>query len=183
MQTARHHTNAKLTKECAVRGCVSVWFSIGGPRNYYGRCRNFDIKSEKNRRVGRSSGSDQTAFLEFSRNSEWFSQESQCKNSSGFAISPCFWPKIAVLNNFIKKKEKNFLQNRKCSKMFAETICTQPLRVGNCDRSVRRYWYNAQTRECQSFDYTGCQGNDNNFANLMDCQTFCRNAARRLLSV
>uniref|UniRef100_A0A158R459 BPTI/Kunitz inhibitor domain-containing protein n=1 Tax=Syphacia muris TaxID=451379 RepID=A0A158R459_9BILA len=62
-----------------------------------------------------------------------------------------------------------------CPRM--QTICTQPLRVGNCDRSVRRYWYNAQTRECQAFDYTGCQGNDNNFDTLMDCQTFCRNAA------
>ncbi|KAK6009291.1 Kunitz/Bovine pancreatic trypsin inhibitor domain protein, partial [Ostertagia ostertagi] len=29
-----------------------------------------------------------------------------------------------------------------------------PLRVGNCDRSVRRYWYSAATRECQSFEYT-----------------------------
>ncbi|CAJ0580667.1 unnamed protein product, partial [Mesorhabditis spiculigera] len=62
-----------------------------------------------------------------------------------------------------------------CPRM--QTICTQPLRVGNCDRSVRRYWYSAATRECQSFEYTGCQGNDNNFETLVDCQTFCRNAA------
>uniref|UniRef100_A0AC34GWY3 BPTI/Kunitz inhibitor domain-containing protein n=1 Tax=Panagrolaimus sp. ES5 TaxID=591445 RepID=A0AC34GWY3_9BILA len=62
-----------------------------------------------------------------------------------------------------------------CPRM--QTICTQPLRIGNCDRSVRRYWYSATTRECQSFEYTGCQGNDNNFETLIDCQTFCRNAA------
>lgn len=62
-----------------------------------------------------------------------------------------------------------------CPRM--QTICTQPLRVGNCDRSVRRYWYSASTRECQSFEFTGCQGNDNNFETLVDCQTFCRNAA------
>ncbi|CAB3401564.1 unnamed protein product [Caenorhabditis bovis] len=62
-----------------------------------------------------------------------------------------------------------------CPRM--QTICTQPLRIGNCDRSVRRYWYSAATRECQSFEYTGCQGNDNNFETLVDCQTFCRNAA------
>ncbi|VDN22387.1 unnamed protein product, partial [Cylicostephanus goldi] len=35
-----------------------------------------------------------------------------------------------------------------------KTICTQPLRVGNCDRSVRRYWYSASSRECQSFEFT-----------------------------
>ncbi|CAI4230794.1 unnamed protein product [Auanema sp. JU1783] len=62
-----------------------------------------------------------------------------------------------------------------CPRM--QTICTQPLLMGNCDRSVRRFYYSASTRECQSFEYTGCQGNDNNFETLVDCQTFCRNAA------
>uniref|UniRef100_A0A914UKJ1 BPTI/Kunitz inhibitor domain-containing protein n=1 Tax=Plectus sambesii TaxID=2011161 RepID=A0A914UKJ1_9BILA len=57
-----------------------------------------------------------------------------------------------------------------------QTVCSQPLRVGNCERSVRRYWYNAVTRDCEIFDFTGCQGNDNNFATLLDCQNFCRNS-------
>lgn len=41
----------------------------------------------------------------------------------------------------------------------------------------RRYWYNAATRQCEMFQYTGCQGNDNNFNSLMDCQQKCRNIA------
>uniref|UniRef100_A0A8R1E6X5 BPTI/Kunitz inhibitor domain-containing protein n=1 Tax=Caenorhabditis japonica TaxID=281687 RepID=A0A8R1E6X5_CAEJA len=57
-----------------------------------------------------------------------------------------------------------------------ETICAQPLRIGDCTENVKRYWYNAKTRQCQMFEYTGCQGNDNNFDSILDCQNFCKNA-------
>jgi hypothetical protein len=40
----------------------------------------------------------------------------------------------------------------------AQSICTQPKRYGDCTSSVRRYWYNAATRQCEMFQYTGCQG-------------------------
>ncbi|KAL3103012.1 hypothetical protein niasHT_026460 [Heterodera trifolii] len=56
-----------------------------------------------------------------------------------------------------------------------QSICSQPLRLGDCKQSVRRYWYNAVTRACELFDYTGCQGNDNNFETLLDCQNTCEN--------
>ncbi|KAI6187724.1 hypothetical protein M3Y98_00275600 [Aphelenchoides besseyi] len=59
----------------------------------------------------------------------------------------------------------------------AQSICTQPKRYGDCTSSVRRYWYNAATRQCEMFQYTGCQGNDNNFDQLLDCQQKCRNIA------
>ncbi|CAD5219795.1 unnamed protein product [Bursaphelenchus xylophilus] len=59
----------------------------------------------------------------------------------------------------------------------AQSICTQPKRFGDCTSSVRRFWYNAATRQCELFQYTGCQGNDNNFDSLMDCQQKCRNIA------
>ncbi|EPB69114.1 Kunitz/Bovine pancreatic trypsin inhibitor domain protein [Ancylostoma ceylanicum] len=59
---------------------------------------------------------------------------------------------------------------------LSETICAQPLRVGDCTESVKRYWYNAKARQCQMFEYTGCQGNDNNFETVLDCQSFCKNA-------
>uniref|UniRef100_A0A183BTQ3 BPTI/Kunitz inhibitor domain-containing protein n=1 Tax=Globodera pallida TaxID=36090 RepID=A0A183BTQ3_GLOPA len=74
----------------------------------------------------------------------------------------------------------------------AQTICTQPKRLGECTASASRYWYNAVselfvgnsnkiapqgTRQCELFDFTGCQGNDNNFEHLMECQMKCRNIA------
>ncbi|CAD6192838.1 unnamed protein product [Caenorhabditis auriculariae] len=57
----------------------------------------------------------------------------------------------------------------------AQTLCTEPLRVGDCKQSVRQFWYNAETRTCESFLYTGCQGNNNRFNSLNECQSYCRN--------
>ncbi|CAO4368107.1 unnamed protein product [Caenorhabditis nigoni] len=56
----------------------------------------------------------------------------------------------------------------------AQSLCTQPKRLGDCTSAVRRYWYNAATRTCEMFQYTGCQGNDNNFPTLVACQQRCR---------
>lgn len=36
-------------------------------------------------------------------------------------------------------------------KKILEAICSQPLRLGDCKQSVRRYWYNAITRACELF--------------------------------
>ncbi|CAG9534594.1 unnamed protein product [Cercopithifilaria johnstoni] len=55
------------------------------------------------------------------------------------------------------------------------SICSQPLRLGNCKQSIRRYWYNMAIHACQIFNYTGCQGNDNNFETLIECQNTCDN--------
>uniref|UniRef100_A0A915CB21 BPTI/Kunitz inhibitor domain-containing protein n=4 Tax=Parascaris univalens TaxID=6257 RepID=A0A915CB21_PARUN len=56
-----------------------------------------------------------------------------------------------------------------------QAICSQPMRLGDCKQSVRRYWYNAVTRACEIFEFTGCQGNDNNFETLLECQNTCEN--------
>uniref|UniRef100_A0A158P937 Kunitz/Bovine pancreatic trypsin inhibitor domain protein n=1 Tax=Angiostrongylus cantonensis TaxID=6313 RepID=A0A158P937_ANGCA len=56
-----------------------------------------------------------------------------------------------------------------------QTLCTEPLRVGDCKQSIRQFWYNAETRSCESFFYTGCQGNNNRFDSLNECQSYCAN--------
>nr|CDJ97356.1 unnamed protein product [Haemonchus contortus] len=56
-----------------------------------------------------------------------------------------------------------------------QTLCTEPLRVGDCKQSVRQFWYNAETKTCESFLYTGCQGNNNRFHTLNECQSYCKN--------
>ncbi|VDD86305.1 unnamed protein product [Enterobius vermicularis] len=54
-----------------------------------------------------------------------------------------------------------------------QTLCTQPVRLGDCKLSVRQYWYDANTRQCNAFLYTGCQGNDNRFDTMHDSEPKC----------
>ncbi|VDL87049.1 unnamed protein product [Nippostrongylus brasiliensis] len=39
--------------------------------------------------------------------------------------------------------------------------------------STFRFFYNAQTQNCESFQYSGCDGNSNNFANRELCEQHC----------
>ena len=55
-----------------------------------------------------------------------------------------------------------------------EFVCKLPKGPGSCGAYTQRWWFNANTGNCEQFTYTGCQGNDNNFASYTDCQTFCQ---------
>ena len=63
----------------------------------------------------------------------------------------------------------------------SETVCAQPKQIGTCGQYVQRYWYNPITRDCEMFTFSGCQGNDNNFVSLLDCQNYCRNTNRETI--
>ncbi|KIH61470.1 Kunitz/Bovine pancreatic trypsin inhibitor domain protein, partial [Ancylostoma duodenale] len=39
--------------------------------------------------------------------------------------------------------------------------------------STFRFHYNAHTQNCESFQYNGCDGNSNNFANRDQCEQYC----------
>ncbi|ETN80030.1 Kunitz/Bovine pancreatic trypsin inhibitor domain protein [Necator americanus] len=39
--------------------------------------------------------------------------------------------------------------------------------------STFRFYYNVQTQNCESFQYNGCDGNSNNFANRDQCEQYC----------
>ncbi|KAH6926479.1 hypothetical protein HPB50_018739 [Hyalomma asiaticum] len=47
---------------------------------------------------------------------------------------------------------------------------------GTCLRSYTRYFYNATSEKCETFTYSGCKGNANNFAELEKCTHICSNA-------
>ncbi|GFR78097.1 Kunitz-type serine protease inhibitor 1 [Elysia marginata] len=44
-----------------------------------------------------------------------------------------------------------------------------------CLASISRYFYNSTAQECQFFVYGGCQGTENNFETLDECQSACNN--------
>ncbi len=52
-------------------------------------------------------------------------------------------------------------------------ICKLPKAVGSCDRKMKMYYFNAKTKKCEKFIYSGCDGNDNRFIRLKKCKKEC----------
>ncbi|XP_043663111.1 male accessory gland serine protease inhibitor [Drosophila teissieri] len=54
-------------------------------------------------------------------------------------------------------------------------ICGEEFGVlGNC-RSIQNKWtYRRDTNECISFNYSGCQGNNNLFDKKAECEKACK---------
>ncbi|XP_030597514.1 tissue factor pathway inhibitor 2 isoform X2 [Archocentrus centrarchus] len=61
-----------------------------------------------------------------------------------------------------------------CSpKQFPPVLCREPLDKGKCSASITRYYYNAATKMCEEFVYSGCGGSNNNFVSLQGCMDVC----------
>merc|ERR1719446_1864416 len=54
----------------------------------------------------------------------------------------------------------------KCLKLGA---CEQREYQGTCANAFARFRYDSSKKQCTKFVYTGCNGNDNNFKTLDDC--------------
>uniref|UniRef100_A0A3Q0QZT4 BPTI/Kunitz inhibitor domain-containing protein n=1 Tax=Amphilophus citrinellus TaxID=61819 RepID=A0A3Q0QZT4_AMPCI len=51
--------------------------------------------------------------------------------------------------------------------------CFTPVDRGMCDGAERRFAYNPEKKRCQSFSYSGCGGNENNFISRKHCIHKC----------
>ncbi|KAM5327960.1 tissue factor pathway inhibitor [Glossophaga mutica] len=78
-------------------------------------------------------------------------------------------------------KLKTALQKEKPDFCFLEE------EVGICRAYFTRYFYNNQSKQCESFIYGGCLGNMNNFESLEECKNTCEdslnNDSTQLVSV
>ncbi|KAF9806424.1 hypothetical protein SFRURICE_001219 [Spodoptera frugiperda] len=54
--------------------------------------------------------------------------------------------------------------------------CQLQPKVGTCS-AEENFYYNAQLDACQSFIFSGCDGNKNNFPTLVDCERHCKGSA------
>ncbi|XP_042901645.1 papilin isoform X2 [Parasteatoda tepidariorum] len=52
-------------------------------------------------------------------------------------------------------------------------VCSLPQAIGNCYHFRERWYYNSFEKKCQRFYYSGCGGNENNFASYLECEKQC----------
>ncbi|NXM96379.1 TFPI1 inhibitor, partial [Sylvia borin] len=60
------------------------------------------------------------------------------------------------------------------SSFSAPDFCFHAQEPGVCRGYFTRYFYNKETKLCETFKYGGCLGNQNNFRTLEECQTTCQ---------
>ncbi|XP_048414329.1 tissue factor pathway inhibitor 2 [Stegostoma tigrinum] len=74
-------------------------------------------------------------------------------------------------NNF---KDVSSCQNE-CKPISAlPSFCTKPKDKGTCAADILRFYFNDEKGICETFDYSGCGGNNNNFISLNECQKICQ---------
>ncbi|XP_068094576.1 actinia tenebrosa protease inhibitors-like isoform X2 [Hyperolius riggenbachi] len=66
----------------------------------------------------------------------------------------------------------NFRTLEDCIRTCGDT-CTAEPDPGPCMAHIERYYYDPETKSCETFVYGGCQGNRNNFHTLKDCIHTC----------
>ncbi|CDW59458.1 papilin [Trichuris trichiura] len=110
-----------------------------------------------------------------------WSQENNCLEGSDNAVKKYFYNSAAgkcepFLYGGFGGNENNFETKKECEWRcitLPRNPCEQPKAVGNCANLVTRYFYNAETKDCERFAYSGCQGNDNNFEHIEECEKRC----------
>ena len=79
-------------------------------------------------------------------------------------------------------KEKTRLKAEK-SKFLSKNLpknpaCLLPVEVGPCEALIPSYFFNTQTKQCESFVYGGCRGNGNRFSSKEECEGACHLASQ-----
>lgn len=76
-----------------------------------------------------------------------------------------------------ESKNNRFRDQNSCKKFClptrAPSFCYTPKDEGVCAANVTRYYFNARYTKCETFRYTGCGGNNNNFVSMEDCERVC----------
>lgn len=67
---------------------------------------------------------------------------------------------------------------------FNAAVCFQPISQGKClnssRKSVQRWAYSSDRMQCVTFNYSGCNGNQNRFATEYMCNLHCKGLKRPL---
>ncbi|CAN8009769.1 unnamed protein product, partial [Ixodes pacificus] len=78
----------------------------------------------------------------------------------------------SVFEDTSHMSEDNFYNQSDCHS-HSHHDCESPKDPGPCFGYFPRWFFNVDTSECEEFIYGGCQGNDNNYWSLEQCQRTC----------
>ncbi|XP_077948208.1 uncharacterized protein LOC144388931 [Gasterosteus aculeatus] len=70
-------------------------------------------------------------------------------------------------------KSKSVRVKRRVKGEAPADVCLLPMEEGNCGRYTLRWYFNSQVQACRPFIYSGCEGNDNRFLHLEECEELC----------
>jgi len=97
-----------------------------------------------------------------------------CKATSGYVASK---PNKGKPSKNVKQRRKRSVsvesQSEPIARLSANEICAMPALVGPCRASFPRFFFNAQSGECEPFIFGGCMGNENNFVSRDHCHKIC----------
>lgn len=60
----------------------------------------------------------------------------------------------------------------------SNAICTADPDPGSCHGHAQRWYFDPITESCKTFSFTGCYGNQNNFASKHNCEATCANSQK-----
>ncbi|XP_049534828.1 papilin isoform X3 [Anopheles darlingi] len=63
--------------------------------------------------------------------------------------------------------------DRVCGLYRGVDVCKDGKDAGPCGDSIPRFYYDSRTHACYAFNYSGCEGNGNRFANAEECEGTC----------
>lgn len=80
-------------------------------------------------------------------------------------------------NRFMSLEECSATCAHAAIRRTTDITCNKFIDEGNCEdggnSTLARWGYHPHTRRCVPFYYTGCGGNENNFATLAECEAVC----------
>ncbi len=83
------------------------------------------------------------------------------------------WPRVA---SFLVCRKQTFISLLNWCRIL---VCRLPKDPGGCRAAIPKWFYDVETKSCETFNFGGCEGNGNNFETEQECQDKCNSTGNR----